>query len=130
VPDARIKACIRQLLQGPHHASGYRKLTKQLRRKYRLVINKKKVYRLCKELGVLLPQRQTKQPVPRKVARNRVVTGPNQLWQMDIKYGYVAGLERHFYTASSMCLTGRLSGITWTKSATPVMWSRRCRRRF
>ena len=100
MPDARIKACIRQLLQGPHHASGYRKLTKQLRRKYRLVINKKKVYRLCKELGVLLPQRQTKQPVPRKVARNRVVTGPNQLWQMDIKYGYVAGLERHFYMVS------------------------------
>jgi putative transposase len=37
VPDVRIKACIRQLLQGPHHASGYRKLTKLLRRKYRLV---------------------------------------------------------------------------------------------
>jgi putative transposase len=66
VPDARIKACIRQLVRGPHHASGYRKLTKLLRRKYRLVIDKKKVYRLCKELGILLPQRQIKQPVPRK----------------------------------------------------------------
>lgn len=100
MPDARIKACIRQLVQGPHHACGYRKLTKLLRRKYRLVIDKKKVYRLCKELGILLPQRQIKQPVPRKAARNRVVTGPNQLWQMDIKYGYVAGLERHFYVVS------------------------------
>ena len=100
VPDARIKACIRQLVRGPHHASGYRKLTRLLRRNYRLVIGKKKVYRLCKELGILLPQRQIRQPVPRKIARNRVVTGPNQLWQMDIKYGYVAGLGRHFYVAS------------------------------
>jgi putative transposase len=100
VPDARIKTCIRQLVQGPHHASGYRKLKELLRQKYRLVINKKKVYRLCKELGILLPQRERKHPVPRKIARNRVVTGPNQLWQMDIKYGYVAGLDRHFYMAS------------------------------
>ena len=100
VPDARIKTCIRQLVQGPHHASGYRKLKELLRQKYRLVINKKKVYRLCKELGILLPQRERKHPVPRKIARNRVVTGPNQLWQMDIKYGYVAGMDRHFYMAS------------------------------
>jgi len=100
VPDARIKAWIRQLLQGPHHACGYRKLTRLLRRKYRLIIDKKKVYRLCKELGVLLPRRQIRQPVPRRIARSRVVTGPNQLWQMDIKYGYVAGLKRHFYMVS------------------------------
>ena len=99
VPDARIKACIRRLLQDHHHASGYRKLAKLLRQKYHLIISKKKVYRLCKELGGLLPQRQIKQPVPRTIARNRVVTRPNQLWQLDIKYGYVAGLERHFYVA-------------------------------
>jgi len=100
VPDARIKAWIRQLLQGPHHACGYRKLTRLLRRKYRLIIDKKKVYRLCKELGVLLARRQIRQPVPRRIARSRVVTGPNQLWRMDIKYGYVAGLKRHFYMVS------------------------------
>jgi len=44
----------------------------------------------------LLPQRQIKQPVPRKVARNRVVTVPNQLWQTDIKYGYVGGTGTAF----------------------------------
>src|SRR5690606_22495467 len=31
---------------------------------------------------------------------NRVVTGANQLWQMDIKYGYVIGQERFFFVLS------------------------------
>jgi len=100
VLDARIKGFLRRLIQGPNAAFGYRKLTVLLRRKYKLVINKKKVYRLCKELNILAPQRETTNPVPKKVANNRTVTGPNQLWQMDIKYGYIAGKRRHFYLAS------------------------------
>ena len=100
VSDARIKGYLRRLIQGPDASFGYRKLTILLRRKYKLIINKKKVYRLCKELGILAPQRVTMNPVPKKVANNRVVDGPNQLWQMDIKYGYVAGKRQHFYLAS------------------------------
>lgn len=79
---------------------GYRKLTSCLRQRFKLVINKKKVYRLCKELEILLPQREKKAKHPRRLANNREITGPNQLWQMDIKYGYVAGVDRHFFLAS------------------------------
>lgn len=100
VPDRRIKALIRRILEGPDAAYGYRKITVLLRRRFKLVINKKKVYRLCKELGVLNPRLSKKRTIPRRVANNRKVNGPNQLWQMDIKYGYVAGLRRHFYVAS------------------------------
>lgn len=100
VLDARVKGYLRRLVAGEHAASGYRKLTSLLRRIYRLVINKKKVYRLCKEMGILSPQRQITNTAPRKIARNRVVTGPNQLWQMDIKYGYVVGKRRHFLVAN------------------------------
>jgi putative transposase len=100
VPDERIKTCLRKLLNGPDASFGYRKLTVLLRRKYNLVINKKKVYRLCKELKLLNPQREIKNSPPKKLANNRVVTGPNQMWQLDIKYGYIAGQRRHFYLAS------------------------------
>jgi putative transposase len=101
VSDARIKGYIRRLLSNEEESTyGYRKLTKCLVRQYGLRINKKKVYRLCKELGLLKPQREVTNRVPRKLANNRLVTGPNQLWQMDIKYGYVTGLRRHFYLAS------------------------------
>jgi len=100
VPDTRIKGYIRRILQGPDAAFGYRKITTLLRRRYQLVINKKKVYRLCKEMNLLAPQREKTNAVPKRVANNRTVSGPNQLWQMDIKYGYVAGKRRHFYLAS------------------------------
>jgi len=96
-----VKGYIRRLLSREEESTyGYRKLTKCLVRQYDLRINKKKVYRLCKELGLLKPQRVVNNRVPRKLANNRVVTGPNQLWQMDIKYGYVTGVRRHFYLAS------------------------------
>ena len=100
VSDKRIKGFIGRILQGPDAAFGYRKITVLLRRTYGLIINKKKVYRLCKEMGILGPRFSQAQKAPRRVANNRKVTGPNQLWQMDIKYGYVAGLQRHFFLAS------------------------------
>lgn len=100
VSDTQIKRFLMQLIQGENSAFGYRKLTVLLRRKHKLIINKKKVYRLCKELQILHPQREIKKHPPKQIAKNRVVTGPNQLWQMDIKYGYIAGKRRHFYLAS------------------------------
>jgi putative transposase len=89
-----------KLIEGEDDIYGYRKLTKRLRKIYNLIINKKKVYRLCKELDILMPKREKKNKYPRKLARNRVVTGSNQLWQMDIKYGYVTSSRRFFYLAS------------------------------
>jgi putative transposase len=89
-----------KLIEGESDVFGYRKLTSCLRRVYKLIINKKKVYRLCKELDILMPQREKKTKYPRRLARNRVVTGSNQLWQMDIKYGYITSSRRFFYLAS------------------------------
>lgn len=100
VTDVRIKRLIMKLLEGEEYTYGYRKLTIALRRQHSLKINKKKVYRLCKELGILGKPVKPKVSYPRRLANNMEVTGPNQLWQMDIKYGYIAGLERYFYTAS------------------------------
>jgi len=98
--DEKIKSYLLQLIEGEESVYGYRKLTSCLRQQFKLIINKKKVYRLCKELGILLPQREKKSKHPRRLANNREITGPNQLWQMDIKYGYVAGKGRHFFLAS------------------------------
>ncbi|MFW5438664.1 transposase [Paenibacillus apiarius] len=64
------------------------------------MLNKKKTYRLCQELSILQKQRKRVSKHPRRLPKNRVVTEPNQLWQMDIKYGYVIGRERFFYVLS------------------------------
>ncbi len=91
-----------KLIEGEESVYGYRRLTRCLQRKYKLIINKKKVYRLCRELDILLPQREKKVKYPRRLAKNRIVTGPNQLWQVDIKYGYVTSSRRFFFLASAI----------------------------
>ena len=101
VSDEEIGEWLMEFLAGEGAAYGYRKLTVLLKRRHHLVINKKKVYRLCKRLEVLRPQRKLKMKHPRRLANNRVITGSNQLWETDIKYGWMAGERRFFFI---MCI--------------------------
>jgi len=101
VSDEQIKEWLTEFVLGEEGGYGYRKLTKCLQQQKKLFINKKKVYRLCKELKILKKQREVKSKHPRKLARNRTITSVNQLWEIDIKYGYIAGENRFFYL---MCL--------------------------
>lgn len=100
VPDEQVKEWLSELVCGDGFPYGYRKLTICLREDYSLIINHKKVYRLCKELGVLLPQRKISLKRPRRLARKEMVTGPNQLWEMDLKYGYIHGTRQFFFQLS------------------------------
>ncbi|MCM2534377.1 IS3 family transposase [Neobacillus pocheonensis] len=100
ISDEQLKEWLLEEIAGDGFGYGYRKLTKQLRRKYHLIINKKKVYRLCKELDILRPQSQKRISYPRKLARNRVITASNQLWETDIKYGFIEGEQRFFFVCS------------------------------
>ena len=96
VPDGQVMEWIIEILEDENPAYGYEKLTWRLRRRYGLTINKKKVYRLCREMALLWPQRQRKTVHPRRLPRNGVITRPNQLWQTDLKYGYIVGEDRFF----------------------------------
>lgn len=97
VCDEQIKEFIMESVDGDAADYGYRKITYHLRKHYKLTINHKKVYRLCKELGILKDQRVIKPKVKRTIAVNRTITGSNQLWEMDIKYGYIHGEDKFFY---------------------------------
>lgn len=46
------------------------------------------------------PQRRRQIKHPRKLAHNRVITASNQLWEADIKYGYVHGEDQFFFICS------------------------------
>lgn len=96
VTDEQIKEWLWEAIEGEGYSYGYIKLTKWLQRKYGLIINKKKVYRLCKELNVLKPEPRVRPRHPCRIAKKREVTAPNQLWEIDIKYGYIAGEDRFF----------------------------------
>jgi len=108
ISDEQIKEWLLELISGEAHIYGYKFLAECLRQEYKLRINHKKSHRLCKELGILQEQRQKKFKHPRKLPENRIITGPNQLWQMDIKYGYVAGQDRHFFILSIIDVFNRV----------------------
>lgn len=100
VCDEEIKEYIMEEIQDEAFYYGYHKITHNLRRNYNLIINHKKVYRLCKELQVLKKQRVTKPPVKSKISVNRIIKKSNELWEADIKYGYIIGENKFFFVLS------------------------------
>lgn len=100
ISDEQIKEWLLELVEGEEHIYGYKLLAECLRHKYGLIFNHKKCYRLCKELDILQHQRKRKSKHPRRLPKNRLVDGPNQLWQADIKYGYCSGRDRFFFVFS------------------------------
>ncbi|WP_268957522.1 IS3 family transposase [Paenibacillus albiflavus] len=108
IDDEQIKKWLLELLEGEEHIYGYRCLAQCLRNKYGLSLNPKKCYRLCKELEILQQQRKKKINYPRRLPVNRMVTGSNQLWQMDIKYGRVVARNRFFFILSIIDIFDRV----------------------
>lgn len=97
--DEEIKEYISEISEGEGYCYGYYKITIILKRKYELIIDDKKTYRLCKELGLIQKRssRKITSTIPRKIAINRTITNINQLWEVDLKYGYIEGEDRFFF---------------------------------
>ena len=87
---------------------GYRKITVTLKEDYNLIINHKKVYRLCNELKILRDKPKMYPNRPRQPVQKIKVDAPNQLWQMDLKYGYIANQNRFFFMISVIDVFDRM----------------------
>jgi putative transposase len=115
IPDEQIEEYLMEAIEGDGATYGVKNLTQYLRDNHKLIINHKKVARVCGELGILLPQRKGNPKYPRRLVRNRLITAPNQLWQLDIKYGSIEGSGRFFFLASAIdvfdrCIVGYYRG--------------------
>lgn len=80
-------------------SGGYQKLTSYLRVEKKIYVNHKKIYRLCDQNNLLLFKKTKGYSMKKKKSRCEYmnVIAPNQLWQFDIKYGYVHGENRFFF---------------------------------
>lgn len=108
VCDEQIQEWLLTLLEGEEHVYGYKLLARCIHNQHGVRLNKKKAYRMCKALGILQNSRQRLQKHPRRLPRNRTITASNQLWQMDIKYGYAIGQERFFFVLSIIDVFDRI----------------------
>lgn len=76
---------------------GYRKMVHYLSREFKLNINHKRLYRIMKKNNLLNDKIKKIRRRGKKQCINRNITGPNQLWQFDIKYIYIHGENRFCY---------------------------------
>ncbi len=74
ISDEQIKEWLCKLISSDGFPYGYRKLTICLKEDYNLIINHKKVYRLCKELNILRPQRTITQRHPKHLAKKETIS--------------------------------------------------------
>lgn len=101
VTDIQIQKYIVELknMKTTNHY-GYRKIAYELRRRYNLQINKKKVNRLMKSLSLLGKSNKNRRARLSPKCKERKVLKSNQLWQMDIKYAFVGGTRQTAYITS------------------------------
>lgn len=78
---------------------GYKKVRALLKNKYSLKINKKKVYRLMKAMNLLEVKKSSIKRYS-KICKNHTITDSNQLWEMDMKYVYIAETKEVGYLTS------------------------------
>lgn len=102
VPDSEVVNALSEIRnrQEFHSAGGYTKLKHYLYRHYGMILNRKKVYRLCKENRLLLPRHKKKFKTKSPISINRIITKPMQLWELDIKYAFIIGENRFFFLMS------------------------------
>ena len=80
------------------NAGGYYKLSRYLYRDYGYTVNHKKVYRLCAANKLLLPLRKkVSKRKDKRICQNRTISKPHELWELDLKYGYIHGEERFYF---------------------------------
>ena len=96
--DDKVISFLQEIRKRPHFEKvGYRKLIPFLKKDYNIKMNHKKVFRLYSEGKMSLPKKKKMRRRGKKICENRKIMRPNQLWQFDIKYGYVDGENRFFY---------------------------------
>jgi putative transposase len=80
------------------NGGGYKKMPAYLKREFGVYVNKKKLYWLMKESDLLLPRRNGKhRSLAAKASRNHQIIRPFQMWELDIKYGFLTDERRFFY---------------------------------
>lgn len=77
---------------------GYIKLKHYLAIEHGFYVNHKKIYRICDQNNLLLFKVGNRCKAPKRRAIGYTdVTRPHQLWQFDLKYGYIHGEGRYFF---------------------------------
>lgn len=120
--DPAIRAAVRSLCQGPRHQTyGYRYIWALLRRDRGICINRKTVWRIMHEEGLVQAKKRCR---PRRAKRMEKMrpTGANEAWQMDMTSLELSDRTRLFLVMVTDCYTREIVGWTLHRRCRAAEW--------
>lgn len=121
--DAALRERVRQLCDGPRHATyGYRRIWALVRREGRWAVNRKTVWRIMHDEGLTRPKVWGRAARPKRVERMRP-TAPNQGWQIDMTSLQLSDLTPLYLVVVTDCFTRQLVGWTLERRARATEWT-------
>jgi putative transposase len=109
--DASLRQRVKSLCDQPRHRSfGYRRITALLRRSG-MIINKKTVCRIMRDMGLTRPKISYKSARPKRVEKMRPLA-PNRGWQIDMTSFTLSDLTAVYLVMVTDCYSRKIVG--WT----------------
>lgn len=109
-------------MEGRNRTFGHRRIGAMLKRVYGLVVNRKKVLRLMRGMGLLQERIRHKEARPRRMHKMRP-TRPNEAWQIDMTSFQLGDLTALFLIVVIDCYTRQLVGWALERRCRAAEWT-------
>lgn len=120
--DPAIRAAVRSLCQGPRRQTyGYRYIWALLRRERGICINRKTVWRIMHEEGLVQPKKRCRPRRPKRVEKMRP-KGPDEAWQIDMTSLELSDRTRLFLVMATDCYTREIVGYWLDRRCRASEW--------
>jgi putative transposase len=108
-------------LEPRHRTFGHRFIRAHLKRRYGLVIGRKRVLRIMRALGLTQPRIRRKDARPKRVEKMRP-TRPNESWQIDMTSFHLSDLSPLFLVVIMDCYTRQIVGWNLARRCRASEW--------
>ena len=120
--DGELRSMVREVCHGEYYQSyGYRRVCAVLRRRYGRHHNRKTIYRIMKDEGLLQPKKRWKPKRPWRLEKMRPL-GPHQAWQMDMTSFQLSDLTPMYLMVVIDCWSRRIVGWTLDRRCRAHEW--------
>lgn len=108
-------------LEPRNRTCGHRRIRALLKRRYSLTVNRKRVFRIMRRLGLTQPKVRYKEARPKRVEKMRP-TGPNQGWQIDMTSLRLSDLTPLFLVVVIDCYSRQVVGWALDRRCRASEW--------
>ena len=120
--DPRIREAVRSLCDAPRHLRcGYRFIWALLKRHKGIAVNRKTVWRIMHEEGLVQPKVWRRPSRPKRVEKMRP-SRPNEAWQIDMTSLQLSDMTPVYFVLTVDCFTREIVGWTLDRRCRASEW--------